>query len=353
MLDGRGRGGRHRQRARVGVADVLGGEDHHPPHDEARVLSALQHHREVVQRGVRVRAAGRLDPGRGVVVVLVAGLVVEHRTALQRVLGASQRHSRLAELGCRLDRELERVQGGARVAFATRREEVDRLGSDGRPVRRRPAQHVGELRRAEGLQRVDAQPREQRAVDLERGVLGGRTDQRHQALLDGREQGVLLRLVEAVDLVEEQDRGRAAARAAASRPLDHRANLGAPGGDRAELLEGGSRACRDDPRERRLPRARRSVQEHRVRPPLVDRGAKRRALREQVGLPDEPLQRARPGPRRERLIRCRNRRRRRVGARALVGVFVEQGIHLSEYVRVGRAGSPSFAEGGLRAPSNL
>ena len=37
---------RDRQRERVGVADVLGGEDHHSPGDEARVLARPHHHRE-------------------------------------------------------------------------------------------------------------------------------------------------------------------------------------------------------------------------------------------------------------------------------------------------------------------
>jgi hypothetical protein len=40
---------RHRdqQRPRVGVADVLGGEHDHPPRDEAGILAALEHRREV------------------------------------------------------------------------------------------------------------------------------------------------------------------------------------------------------------------------------------------------------------------------------------------------------------------
>ncbi len=50
-----------------------------------------------------------------------------------------------------------------------------------------------------------------------------------------------------------------------------------PACDRAELLEGRSRARRDDPRERRLARARGPVEEHRVRAALLDRGAQRRA----------------------------------------------------------------------------
>ena len=82
--------------------------------------------------------------------------------------------------------------------------------------------------------------------------------------------------------------------------LDHRAHLRAPGGDGAQLLEGGARALGDDPRERRLAGARRPVQDHRVRPPLLDRGAQRRAGAEQMRLSDELLEAARAHAHRQR-----------------------------------------------------
>src|SRR5262245_43818745 len=81
-VDGLGRGVRDDQGLRVRIAHVLGGEDHHPAGDETGVLAALQHHRQVVDRGVDVRAAGGLDPGRDVVVVPVALPVVEERLPL-------------------------------------------------------------------------------------------------------------------------------------------------------------------------------------------------------------------------------------------------------------------------------
>ena len=48
-----------------------------------------------------------------------------------------------------------------------------------------------------------------RRVDLEVGVLGRRADERDRAVLDVGQEGVLLGLVESMDLVEEQDRPRA------------------------------------------------------------------------------------------------------------------------------------------------
>ena len=267
---------------------------------------SLQHHREVVQRRVGVRPARGLDPGGDVVVVAVAAFVVQHRPVLQRVLGPRDRDAALAELGRRGERQLERVQRGARVAFAARGEELDRLAVDHRVIRHGPPQHRRHLLVAQGLQCIHARAREQRAVDLERGVLGGRADQRDQTVLDRRQQRVLLGLVEAVDLVEEEHGlGPAhptACGAAMSRPLQHRAHLGAARLHGAQLLEHRIRMLRHDPRERRLAGARRSVQDHRVGVPLLDRRAQRRAVAQEVRLPDEVGERRRPHARRQRAI---------------------------------------------------
>ena len=58
----------------------------------------------------------------------------------------------------------------------------------------------------ERLEAVDARSREECVVHLERGVLGRRADEGEQAALDVRENRVLLRLIEAMDLVDEEDR---------------------------------------------------------------------------------------------------------------------------------------------------
>ena len=57
------------------------------------------------------------------------------------------------------------------------------------------------------------------------------------AVLDGVQDGVLLRLVEAVDLVDEEDGARAAEGARFARGLDGGAHVGRPGAHRRELLE--------------------------------------------------------------------------------------------------------------------
>ena len=90
---------------------------------------------------------------------------------------------------------------------------VERPTDDGRDV------VVGE-----GLEPPDAHPRQERGVDLEVRILGRRPDERDRAILDVGKQGVLLGLVEAVDLVEEQD--RAAARAGRAAPGPRRSGRG-------------------------------------------------------------------------------------------------------------------------------
>ena len=91
VLDRVGSRGRDQQRLRIGIADVLGGQHDHPADDEPRVLSSLEHHREVIQRSVGVRAARGLDPGLDRVVVAIGFPVVEQCPPLQRVLGVLER----------------------------------------------------------------------------------------------------------------------------------------------------------------------------------------------------------------------------------------------------------------------
>ena len=53
----------HLQGARVGVADILGGEDDHSADDEERILARLQHPRQPVEGAVGIAAAQALDEG--------------------------------------------------------------------------------------------------------------------------------------------------------------------------------------------------------------------------------------------------------------------------------------------------
>jgi len=153
----RGRDG-HEERPRIGVPDVLRGEHDHPARDEARVLAALDHRREVVHGRVRVGAAHRLDERRREVVVRVRALVVDERPLARRVLDVPLRE--LIALRLRgLPRELEHVERRAGVASGTRRDRPDELLRHLGPELGRPAPHeLGEIILRERLQLDDLAP---------------------------------------------------------------------------------------------------------------------------------------------------------------------------------------------------
>ena len=176
-------------------------------------------------------------------------------------------------------------------------------------------------------QLVELRAREQRRVDLEVGVLGRRADQRQQALLDRRQQRVLLGLVEAVDLVEEEDRRLVADAAALLGPLDHRPHLGPAGVDGRLLLERAARRGGDDPRQGRLARPRRPVEDHRMGLARLDRSAQRRARAEQVLLADELVERPGAHPHRQRRLGDRHAG----AAGGLLVAIVEEPLHGRKY----------------------
>ena len=172
----------------------------------------------------------------------------------------------------------------------------------------------GHLVVRERLELDDGAAREQGGVDLEVRVLGRGADQRQQAALDAREQRVLLGLVEAVDLVEEEDRPRAVRAEPVAGALEDAADVVDAGRDGRELLERGARRLGDDAGERRLADPRRAVEDHRRRPVALDREPQGRALGEHVPLADELVERARPDALRQRRAsgsRASRRRRRR------------------------------------------
>ena len=119
-------------------------------------------------------------------------------------------------------------------------------------VAQRPVDDGAHVVVGERLQAEDAQPRQERRVDLEVGVLRRRADERDDALLDVRQQGVLLGLVEAVDLVDEEDRGAAAAVDPVARLGDRGAHLLDAAGGRREHVETRADRLRQQSRERRL-----------------------------------------------------------------------------------------------------
>ena len=151
-------------------------------------------------------------------------------------------------------------------------------------------------------------------IDLEGRVLRGRADEGQRAVFHGRQHGVLLQLVESMDLVDEQD-GPLAVHAQPVPGLLRRPvqvlHAGAHSAQRHEVGIGGPG---DDEGERGLARARRPPQDHRKGRVPLDGLVQEAALSDQRPLAQEIVQRIRPHP------RCQ----RRFPAQLLFGLFGEE-----------------------------
>jgi hypothetical protein len=211
--------------------------------------------------------------------------------------------------------------------LARLRSELDGTGQAAlvahRPVEQRADVVVGE--RAQG---EEQRPRQQRRDHRERRVLGGRGDQHHPAVLHAGQQGVLLGLGEAVDLVEEEHGLPAVHAATVAGLLHHPPDVLDTGGDGGQLDEAASGGVRHHVRGGRLAGTGRAPQDHRgracsaLRP--LRQAAQRRAGGQQVPLSDQLVDRARTHPHSQRRART-GRGARRGCIRA--GVEIEQVRH--------------------------
>ena len=194
--------------ARIGQADVFPGHTDNPARQILGVGSTIEHARQPVERRVGMRPPHRLVQGRDLVVKIVATLVKTPRIEGQGVLdefGIDRRDLRRTRRGQAL---LEQIQQASCIAIGVSHQGLDRglfklqiaehLGL-------RPIEELSELVIGQRLQHIDLGSREQRRVDFERRVLGGGADEGHQPGFGVWQQGILLRLVEAMNLIDEQD----------------------------------------------------------------------------------------------------------------------------------------------------
>ena len=138
----------------------------------------------------------------------------------------------------------------------------------------------------EGAEGVDAAAGEQRGDDFEAGVFGGGADEADAAALDVGEEGVLLGLVEAVDLVDEED--GAGAVGGGLFGVDHDLlDLFDAGEDGGELDEGGRGEVGDDLGEGGFADAGRAPEDERGGVVVFDLQAEGFAGSEEVGLAEE------------------------------------------------------------------
>ncbi len=158
--------------------------------------------------------------------------------------------------------------------------------------RLRALQQRGQVVVLQRLQHMHGGARQQRRVDLEGRVLGGRADEGEQPRLDMRQEGVLLRLVEAVHLVDEDD-GRAAGAARGLGALDRLADVLDTGEHGRQHDEIGIHRSGHQPCQRGLAHARRAPQDHRMQVRRFEGHAQRATGAEQVRLAGHFVERAR------------------------------------------------------------
>mmetsp|Transcript_121880 Transcript_121880/g.339758 ORF Transcript_121880/g.339758 Transcript_121880/m.339758 type:complete len:468 (+) Transcript_121880:133-1536(+) len=315
-LVGLGRVQRDAQRARVGQADVFTRHADQPAGDVAGIHAAIQHAREPVQRAVRAAAAHRFVQRGDDVVELVAALVVAAQLLAQRPLQQG-----LVD-GCPLGqrgRGVEGIQKPARVTVGIADQPLGGLGRGRRhpELGRAALDQLAELVGVQALEHLHRGPRQQRRIDLEARVLGRRADEGEEPRLDVRQEGILLRLVEAVHLVDEHHRAPALRRGDLG-ALDRLADLLHAAEHRRDRDELRIEGAGHQPRQRRLADARRAPQDHAVQPAGVKGHAQRHAGPEQVALADDLVQGLGPQALGQRDAGQRRRGRRRGAGKGLV-----------------------------------
>ena len=149
-------------------------------------------------------------------------------------------------------------------------------------------------------------PRQQGRDDGERRVLRGRGHEHDEPVLHCGQQGVLLGLGEAVDLVEEQHRRAAVHLPFAAGVLDDLPYVLDAGGDGGEFDEGAARGVGDDMGQRGLSDSGRAPQDHRggscpVSPAGFDELVERGSGEGQVFLTDDLVEGPRTHPHSERV----------------------------------------------------
>jgi len=195
-----------------------------------------------------------------------------------------------------LARELE---GGERSATVTAGKRDDLLeGLVGELVGPREAvlvAHGAAKQHAHGLviERLELdhpRTRDERGVDLEVGILGGGTDEDDGSVLHRVEEGILLRAVEAVDLVDEEYRAAGHGEKAALGGVDLAAEVLDRTRDGRDLHELGVRGVGDDARERGLARTGRTVEDDRREGVVLDGTTQPRSVTHRLLLSDVPVE---------------------------------------------------------------
>ena len=205
--------------------------------------------------------------------------------------------------------DFEGGQRTAGVAFADFGQKIQRVfvqhdrvfAEAALPIRGGTAEQRLDVIRRQGFELENPAPAQKGVVDREEGILRRGSDQNDHAVFDFRQQHVLLRFVETMNFVDEQQRFL----------LPGGKPIGGFGQDftqllhavrhRAKLPERAPGCPGQDVRQGRFARARRTVKNHRAEPIRFQKPTQQFAFAEKMFLPDEFVQRLRTHPYGQRL----------------------------------------------------
>ena len=211
----------HQKCLRIGIANILRSLNHNATGDKLRILPRVNHAREPIDRGIGVAAAHGLDERTDNVIVHVAVFVIRKTAArvgnLHVIDGDGitlprRRRWRPFGIGTRdgnLARQLERRQGRARITRGQRADGLDRI-IIGRKLSvqalwclERTLNKRGDILILQMFKLHHASARQQCRIDLEVRVLRRSANHNDGTVLNCMQQGILLRLREAVNLIDE------------------------------------------------------------------------------------------------------------------------------------------------------
>ena len=116
-------------------------------------------------------------------------------------------------------------------------------------VGQRTIDQLLELLNAERFESKNLRARDQRAVHIKERIVSSRTNQAETPSFDVRQKDVLLRFIEMMDLIDEQDRLLPRRTEAIRRRSDHAAHFGDVAFHAADANEFRVRHLRNDPRQ--------------------------------------------------------------------------------------------------------
>jgi hypothetical protein len=288
--------------ARVGIADVFRGHACDTARQVERVTATVQHAHQPVQRGVRIRAAYRLVQCGNLVIKIIAALVKAPVSATEDFREVCFRNTGdTILLRGKVGGNLQQVECTPCITVGGNRQTVEPRVIDHQPAIAQsvrcvlqgvvddPAQGI----RFQPLQYIGACAGQQCTVQFKRGILGSGANENDRAIFHIGQKGILLGLVEAVCLVDEQDGLAPFQFAYLLRHGNGRTNILDARQHRRQRNKFRMGVISQQSCKRGLAGARRSPQHHGMQVAFLDGAAQWLAGSQDVRLPGEGRERAR------------------------------------------------------------